>query len=108
MTRTHRTEHPDVNIDDVAPQLLDDGWTDESWHNDQCPAFWSPARDCCLWVEGADVSPRFVLQAISDDELDHDAAPLYVGDDLTEALIAAEDHHAGCPDDEQRSNGPRR
>lgn len=73
MARKYTTE---FNGSDFAiPSFVTDenGWTDESWHNDICPSFHNTKLELCLWVsetdeEKRDGRKRFILEAYSIDK----------------------------------------
>ena len=93
MTRTHSTEHPDIDGAAEAAILLAAGWIDQSWHNDACPRFDSPDRTRVLWIDHADPeqrecwADRFIVQALDvDGEIDYDLDPLLMTEDWAEVL----------------------
>lgn len=71
MTRTFRTEFPELGELPEALQLLAAGWSDRSWHNNACPSFGSPCGTFELFVDGTDPEQRetecrFLLQVIEE------------------------------------------
>lgn len=84
-TPNYRQEHPDIGTLDFP---IPAGFTDSSWHNDNCPSWFDETHNLKLWIDYADPDlrdsggPRFALQKYNSDH------------EFVEEILALDDYNA--------------
>lgn len=88
-------EFPEFRGVVLPPPGLPAGFRDESWGNDTCPRFWSPALRVAVWFRHPDPAERwdederlYLVERTDEDGYGESADVLYEGDDWGEALAA--------------------